>query len=57
MYLDKEYLDVLRTKDASILLKSAAKDDCLQKLLVVSDVLTSTQMTPMEVCKCLIFIA
>lgn len=49
MYLDKEYLDVLRTKDAGILLKSAAAEDCLQRLLVVSDIQISTRMTPKEV--------
>lgn len=49
MYLDKEYVDVLRTKDVSILLKSVAEDECLLKLLVVSDIITSTQMTATEV--------
>uniref|UniRef100_A0A6P4EIZ7 Spatacsin n=1 Tax=Drosophila rhopaloa TaxID=1041015 RepID=A0A6P4EIZ7_DRORH len=53
MYLDKEYLDVLRTKDASILLKSAAAEDCLQRLLVVSDIQISTRMTPEEIAECL----
>ncbi|XP_017079110.1 spatacsin [Drosophila eugracilis] len=53
MYLDKEYLDVLRTKDAGILLKSAAAEDCLQRLLVVSDIQISTRMTPKEIAECL----
>jgi len=52
MYLDKEYLDVLRTKDASVLLKSAAAEDCLQRLMVVSDIQISTRMTPKEVSSC-----
>ncbi|XP_030556362.1 spatacsin isoform X1 [Drosophila novamexicana] len=49
MYLDKEYLDVLRTKDVSVLLKSAAEEDCLQRLLVVSDIHISTRLTPHEI--------
>ncbi|XP_001360514.2 spatacsin [Drosophila pseudoobscura] len=49
MYLDKEYLDVLRTKDVNVLLKSAADEDCLQRLLVVSDIQISTRMTPKEI--------
>ncbi|XP_060660737.1 spatacsin [Drosophila nasuta] len=49
MYLDKEYLDVLRTKDASVLLRSAAEEDCLQRLLVVSDIYISTRLTPKEI--------
>lgn len=49
MYLDKEYIDVLRTKDRAYLLKKATKEDCLHKLLVVSDIFTSTQMTPTEI--------
>nr|NP_001286748.1 uncharacterized protein Dmel_CG13531, isoform C [Drosophila melanogaster]NP_611726.1 uncharacterized protein Dmel_CG13531, isoform B [Drosophila melanogaster]AAF46913.1 uncharacterized protein Dmel_CG13531, isoform B [Drosophila melanogaster]AHN56543.1 uncharacterized protein Dmel_CG13531, isoform C [Drosophila melanogaster] len=53
MYLDKEYLDVLRTKDTGILLKSAAAEDCLQRLLVVSDIQISTRMTPKEIAECL----
>ncbi|XP_017003047.3 spatacsin [Drosophila takahashii] len=53
MYLDKEYLDVLRTKDAGILLKSAAAEDCLQRLLVVSDIQISTRMTPKEIAECI----
>ncbi|XP_017024750.1 spatacsin [Drosophila kikkawai] len=53
MYLDKEYLDVLRTKDAGVLLKSAAGEDCLQRLLVVSDIQISTRMTPKEIAESL----
>ncbi|XP_068146552.1 spatacsin [Drosophila tropicalis] len=53
MYLDKEYMDVLRTKDAAILLKSAAEEDCLQRLLVVSDIHISTRMTPLEIAESL----
>lgn len=53
MYLDKEYLDVLRTKDASVLLKSAAEEDCLQRLLVVSDIHISTRLTPKEIAESL----
>ncbi|KAH8402411.1 hypothetical protein KR009_011843 [Drosophila setifemur] len=53
MHLDKEYQDVLRTKDASILLKSAASEDCLQRLLVVSDIQISTRMTPSEIAESL----
>ncbi|KAH8305915.1 hypothetical protein KR018_003648 [Drosophila ironensis] len=53
MYLDKEYLDVLRTKDASVLLRKAAEEDCLQRLLVVSDIQISTRMTPNEIAESL----
>lgn len=49
MYLDKEYIDVLRTKDQTYLLKKATNEECLHKLLVVSDIFTSMQMTPMEI--------
>lgn len=49
MYLDKEYIDVLRTKDVSVLLKSAAEEECLQRLLVVSDIHISARLTPKEV--------
>ncbi|EDW02695.1 spatacsin [Drosophila grimshawi] len=49
MFLDKEYLDVLRTKDVTVLLKSAAEEDCLQRLLVVSDIHISTRMTSKEI--------
>ncbi|XP_017959195.2 spatacsin [Drosophila navojoa] len=53
MYLDKEYLDVLRTKDVSVLLKSAAEEECLQRLLVVSDIHISTRLTPQEIAESL----
>lgn len=51
MYLDKEYIDVLRTKDVTVLLKSAAEEECLQRLLVVSDIHISARLTPKEVTK------
>ncbi|XP_067632003.1 spatacsin isoform X2 [Eurosta solidaginis] len=53
MYLDKEYLDVLRTKDSTVLLQSVAEDGCLRRLLVVSDILTSTHMTQQEIAELL----
>ncbi|XP_065367464.1 uncharacterized protein LOC135960161 [Calliphora vicina] len=55
MYLDKEYLDVLRTKDVQILLQSIAEEICLHRLLVVSDILTSTHMEPQEIAELLAF--
>lgn len=55
MYLDKEYLDVLRTKDVQILLQSIAEEGCLHRLLVVSDILTSTHMEPQEIAELLAF--
>ncbi|KAM7361267.1 uncharacterized protein ACRADG_010893 isoform 2-T2 [Cochliomyia hominivorax] len=55
MYLDKEYLDVLRTKDVQILLQSIADDACLHRLLVVSDILTSTHMEPQEIAELLAY--
>ncbi|XP_017486027.1 PREDICTED: uncharacterized protein LOC108374563 isoform X1 [Rhagoletis zephyria] len=53
MYLDKEYLDVLRTKDTTVLLQSVAEESCLHRLLVVSDILTSLHMTPQEIAELL----
>ncbi|XP_058978649.1 uncharacterized protein LOC101894184 [Musca domestica] len=55
MYLDKEYIDVLRTKDVHILLQSIAEEGCLHRLLVVSDILTSTHMEPKEIAELLAF--
>lgn len=49
MYLDKEYSDVLKTKDPYILLNSAIKEDCINKLVVMNDIMTSTEMTKQEV--------
>ncbi|XP_049306880.1 uncharacterized protein LOC105234258 [Bactrocera dorsalis] len=53
MYLDKEYLDVLRTKDTTVLLQSVSEEGCLHRLLVVSDIITSTHMTPQEIAELL----
>lgn len=49
MYLDKNYVEVLTTKDTNGLLKSAGEEECMNKLLVISDILTSTQMNFIEV--------
>lgn len=49
MYLDKEYLDVLKTKDPYILLNSAANGDCMNRLLVMSDIMTSMHLNRNEV--------
>lgn len=49
MYLDKEYLDVLKTKDPYILLESAIHEDCIDKLVVLSDIMTSMELTNKEV--------
>lgn len=49
MYLEKEYLDVLKTKDPLILLNSAAKSECMNRLLVMSDIMTSMHMNGTEV--------
>lgn len=49
MYLDKEYVDVLKTKDPYVLLESAIQEDCLQKLIVMSDIMTSMKMTHKEI--------
>lgn len=51
MYLEKEYLDVLRTKDPYILLQNAIREECVNRLLVMSDIMTSMQMTSVEVNK------
>uniref|UniRef100_W8BC60 Spatacsin n=2 Tax=Ceratitis capitata TaxID=7213 RepID=W8BC60_CERCA len=53
MYLDKEYLDVLRTKDTTVLLQSVSEEGCLHRLLVVSDILTSSHMTTQEIAELL----
>lgn len=55
MYLDKDYLDVLRTKDVQILLQSIAEEGCIHRLLVVSDILTSTHMESQEIAELLAF--
>lgn len=52
MYLDKEYSDVLKTKDPYILLNSAIEEDCINKLVVMNDIMTSTEMTKEEVYLC-----
>ncbi|XP_053966842.1 uncharacterized protein LOC128868592 [Anastrepha ludens] len=53
MYLDKEYLDVLHTKDTTVLLQSVAEESCLHRLLVVSDIFTSSHMTAQEIAELL----
>ncbi|XP_059218694.1 uncharacterized protein LOC106084269 [Stomoxys calcitrans] len=53
MYLDKDYTDVLRTKDVHVLLQSIAEEGCLHRLLVVSDILTSTHMESKEIAELL----
>ena len=49
MYLDKEYIDVLKTKDPFLLLENAINEDCLQKLVIMSDIMASMQMSNKEV--------
>lgn len=49
MHLEKEYLDVLQTKEPSVLLQNAIDDPCLNRLLVMSDIMTSMQMTASEI--------
>lgn len=49
MHLEKEYLDVLQTKDPYVLLQNAIDDPCLNRLLVMSDIMTSMQMTGDEI--------
>lgn len=49
MHLAKEYLDVLQTKDPYVLLQNAIDDPCANRLLVISDIMTSMQMTPSEI--------
>lgn len=49
MFLDKEYLDVLKAKDPLILLNSTANSDCLNRLIVMSDIMTSMQMRGEEI--------
>uniref|UniRef100_A0A1A9W2C1 Spatacsin_C domain-containing protein n=1 Tax=Glossina brevipalpis TaxID=37001 RepID=A0A1A9W2C1_9MUSC len=55
MYLDKEYIDILRTKDVQILLRSVAEEDCLHRLMIVSDILTSTAMNSQDIAELLAF--
>lgn len=50
LYLDKDYVDVLKTKDHLILLQNAIDEDCLNKLIVMSDVMVSAEMSQQEVC-------
>lgn len=49
MHLDKEYVDVLQTKDAYDLLHSAINEECFDRLLVMSDIMTSMEMTNTEI--------
>lgn len=49
MHLEKEYLDVLQTKDPYVLLQNAMDDPCVNRLLVMSDIMTSMQMTATEI--------
>uniref|UniRef100_A0A1A9UYI2 Spatacsin_C domain-containing protein n=1 Tax=Glossina austeni TaxID=7395 RepID=A0A1A9UYI2_GLOAU len=55
MYLDKEYIDILRTKDVQVLLRSVADEDCIHRLMVVSDILTSTDMNSQDIAELLAF--
>lgn len=45
VHLDKEYVDLLRTKDPFELLMNAINEECSNRLLVISDIMTSMQMT------------
>lgn len=49
MYLNMDYLDVLQTKDPYDLLQSAIHKDCSNRLLVMSDIMTSMQMNSTEI--------
>lgn len=49
MYLDKDYIEVLKSKNANTLLKDASDEDCLNKLVVISDIMTSLKMTSNEI--------
>lgn len=49
MYLDQEYVDVLKTKDAYLLLESATREDCIYKLDVMNDIMCSMELTKQEV--------
>lgn len=49
MHLEKEYLDVLQTKDPYILLQNTIDDPCVNRLLVMSDIMTSMEMTGTEI--------
>lgn len=49
MYLDKEYVDVLKIKDPYLLLQSAIDEDCLNKLVVMNDIMTSMEMNHTEI--------
>lgn len=49
MYLDQEYVDVLKTKDAYMLLESATREDCIYKLDVMNDIMCSMELTKQEV--------
>lgn len=49
LYLDKDYVDVLKTKDPLVLLQNAIDEDCLNKLVVMHDIMQSMQMTDGEI--------
>lgn len=49
MYLDQEYVEVLRTNDPYLLLQSAIDEGCLNKLVVMNDIMTSMEMNHTEI--------
>lgn len=49
MHLEKEYMDVLQTKDPYILLQNTIDDPCVNRLLVMGDIMTSMQMSGNEI--------
>jgi hypothetical protein len=49
MYLDKDYTEILKIKIPDTLLCMAVDDDCLNKLVVLNDIMTSMEMTAEEV--------
>lgn len=49
MYVNKDYSDMLQSRNARTLLKSVETEQCNNRLLIISDIMTSMQMTNSEI--------
>lgn len=49
MHLEKGYTDVLKTKDSNVLLQHTIDDPCVNRLMVMGDIISSMEMTPNEI--------
>lgn len=49
MYMHKDYSDILQAKDTRILLNCVETEQCNNRLLIISDIITSMQMNNSEI--------